>query len=64
MTDQAKGGLTVEIGRDDIQHLMTHGAAVVTKEVGPIEVKIRCDEKMTAWVVVVDEDGEHAEVLE
>jgi len=58
MTDDTQGGLTVSIDAQDIQHLMTHGRAVVTKDVGPIEVKIRCDDKMVARVLTVNKEGD------
>jgi len=58
MSDETQGGLTVTIDADDIQHLMTHGRAVVTKDVGPIQIKIQCDDKMYAKVVTQSRDGE------
>lgn len=58
MTDETQGGLTVTVDADDIRHLMTHGRSVVTKDVGPIEVKIKCDHKMVTQVVTVDRDGD------
>jgi len=62
MTDDTQGGLTVSIDAQDIQHLMTHGRAIVTKEVGPIQVKIRCDEKMRTAVVVEGPDKDPEEM--
>jgi len=61
MTDN-QGGFTVEIDGDDIQHLTMHGSSVVCKEVGPIEVKIRCRSKIYPKFIM-QEDGETSEVF-
>lgn len=60
--NETHGGLTVEVDAKDIQQLMTHGTSVVTKEVGPIEVKIRCRNKMRAAVIVDGRDKDPEEM--
>jgi len=58
MSEDTRGGITVSIDVDDIQQLMKQGRSMVTKEVGPIQVKIRCDDKMYAKVITQTRDGE------
>lgn len=65
MSDDTKGGLTVDIDADDLQHLITRGRATVTKEIGPIEVKIRCTPQLVHRIDMVDKgDGENETVAE
>lgn len=62
MTDETNGSLTVEIDSSDIQHLMTHGTSVVTKDIGPIQVKIACRDKMRAAVIASGPDKDPEEM--
>jgi len=50
--ESPSGEIAVELDRQDVQHLLTHGSATVSKDVGPLTVKVRCQEKLWAKVVV------------
>jgi len=63
MTDQNKGGLTVDLDASDLQHLIKNGASVVTKEIGPLEVRIRCNSKVVHRIDLVDSTGESTATL-
>lgn len=52
MSREDTGGLTVWLDHEDMQHLLTHGTAVVSKEVGPIEVKIKTEQKLRTNIVM------------
>jgi hypothetical protein len=62
MTDDTQGGLTVSIDAQDIQQLMTHGTSTVTKDIGPIQVKIRCKQKMRTAVIASGPDKDPEEM--
>jgi len=50
--DSPKGDLRVTLDRDDIQHLLKNGTAVVSKDVGPITVNLRTHQQLNAVVTV------------
>ena len=64
MSDETKGGLTVDLDADDLQHLIKHGRSQVTKEIGPLEVNIRCDPKIVHRLDMIDPSGETSTVAE
>lgn len=55
---ETKGGVTVTLDADDLNHLLTHGRASVQKEIGPLEVKIKTDAKIRHQIVLEDPHGE------
>ena len=56
-----KGGLTVELDADDIMHLTVRGTSTVTKEIGPIDVKVRCKNRVYPKFVMETAAGETVE---
>jgi hypothetical protein len=56
--NETKGGMTVELDGQDIQHLLTRGRSTVTKEVGPIEVKIKCRNRVYPHFVMENGAGD------
>ncbi|MFC7057250.1 hypothetical protein [Halovenus salina] len=55
---ETQGGVTVTLDADDLNHLLTHGRAVVCKDAGPLEIKIKADGKVRHQVVLDDGHGE------
>jgi hypothetical protein len=53
----AQGGITVRLDAEDLNHLLTHGRATVTKDAGPLEIKIQADGKLHTQVVLDDGHG-------
>ena len=56
--NETKGGLTVELDGDDIKHLVKRGRSIVAKEVGPIEVKIKCGNRVYPHFVMENGAGD------
>lgn len=63
MPDENKGGITVTLDGDDIQHLVKHGSSTVTKDIGPIQVKIRCEGKVYPRFVLDERGSEPTEIF-
>jgi len=59
---ETQGGITVRLSADELNHLLTHGRATVTKDAGPLEIKIQTDGKIRTQVVLDDGHG-NSEVL-
>jgi len=57
-----KGGVTVALDGDDLQHLLKHGDAAITKDCGPLEIKIRTAGKVR-FDIVLDVPGDGAETV-
>jgi hypothetical protein len=55
--NETKGGLTIELDGDDIKYLTKRGRSTVTKEIGPIQVKVRCDNRVYPHFVMEDATG-------
>lgn len=54
---ESQGGVTVRLDAEDLNHLLTHGTATVTKDAGPLEIKIKADGKVRHQVVLDDGHG-------
>lgn len=65
MSDDTEGRITVDIDAHDLQHLISHGRATITKEVGPIDVKIRCDPQIVHRIDMIEKrEGDRETIAE
>ena len=55
---ETKGGVTVRLSGEDLTHLLTHGRASVTKDAGPLEIKVQADAKVYHKIVLDDRNGQ------
>jgi hypothetical protein len=62
MSEPNSGTIEVDLEREDVKQLLTHGTAVVQKHVGPLRIDIRCKDKLRTEVVI-DGHSEGTEVL-
>ena len=51
MTDDADGTIQIELNRDEMMHLLTHGTAVVQKDAGPLRIDIKTETKLRTEIV-------------
>jgi hypothetical protein len=54
----SQGGVTVTLSADDLIHLLGAGRATVTKEVGPLQIKIRIDGDVDHKIIVDNGRGD------
>ena len=48
------GRITVKLDGDDIKHLISRGTSTVTKDVGPLSVRIKCRGRVYSKFVLDD----------
>jgi hypothetical protein len=48
----SQGGVTVTLSADDLINLLGAGRATITKEVGPLQIKIRTDGDVSHKIIV------------
>jgi len=53
----SQGGVTVHLSADDLNHLLGLGRAAVTKEIGPLQIKIRTDGEVRHQIILDDGQG-------
>lgn len=52
MSDEPRGTIEVTLDRDDVNNLMKDGTTIITKEAGPIDIRLKTHQHLHAVVMV------------
>jgi len=61
---QGSARIEVQLDQQDILHLLKHGKATSTKQIGPMEVRVTTEQQIRPTIVVDSRDEDPEEVLE